>query len=42
MTGNTGVFGSVGHSIATTDENGARATFGIGVSLLFGRVTIAG
>jgi hypothetical protein len=30
---NIGVFGSIGHTIATTDANGAGATFAVGVAL---------
>jgi hypothetical protein len=33
LTPNIGVFGSIGHTIATTDANGAGATFVAGISL---------
>jgi hypothetical protein len=41
LTRNLGVFGSLGHSIGTTEENGAGATFGVGLSFLLGPVSIA-
>jgi hypothetical protein len=33
ITPSIGVFGSIGHTIATSDANGAGATFAAGVSL---------
>lgn len=33
ITTNIGLFGSIGHTLATTDANGAGATFAVGVSL---------